>query len=150
MSLTTSTPVHSVTVTDAAPSSTPTRRSVYKHGLAAAASAAVATTVLAALASAAGVSFADRSGAGIPIPGFTTLTFVFALVGVGLAAILARRARRPRSTFVRTTVALTALSFVPDLTVGFDAASAATLIALHTVAALIVIPTLARRLADAR
>jgi hypothetical protein len=48
---------------------------------------------------------------------------------------------------VRTAVALTALSFVPDLTFGFDAASAATLITLHTVAAAIVVPILARRCA---
>jgi hypothetical protein len=33
---------------------------------------------------------------------------------------------------------------------GFDAGSAATLITLHTVAALIVVPTLARRLARVR
>jgi hypothetical protein len=63
---------------------------------------------------------------------------------------MARTARRPRSTFVRTALALTALSFVPDLTFGFDAASAATLITLHTTAAAIVIPTLARRLAVQR
>ncbi|MFC6344148.1 DUF6069 family protein, partial [Nocardioides hankookensis] len=53
---------------------------------------------------------------------------------------------RPRRTFVRTAVALTVLSWVPDLVVGFDAASAATLIGLHTVAACIVVPTLASRL----
>lgn len=39
---------------------------------------------------------------------------------------------RPRPTFVRTAVALTALSFVPDLTFRFDTGSAATLIALQT------------------
>ena len=67
-----------------------------------------------------------------------------------IAAVMARKARRPRSTFVRTAVALTALSFVPDLTFGFDIGSAATLITLHTVAAAIVVPTLARRLARTR
>ena len=63
---------------------------------------------------------------------------------------MARKVRRPRPTFVRTAVALTALSFVPDLTFGFDVASAATLISLHTVAAVIVVPTLAGRLARTR
>jgi hypothetical protein len=63
---------------------------------------------------------------------------------------MARKARRPRATFVRTAVALTALSFVPDLTFGFGADSAATLITLHTVAASIVVPTLASRLARVR
>jgi hypothetical protein len=113
--------------------------------------AAVATTVLAAIASAVVVAFADSTGASIPIAGFAQLTLIFSLVGVGvgIAAVMARKARRPRATFVRTAVALTALSFVPDLTFGFDAGSAATLITLHTVAAAIVVPTLTRRLARA-
>lgn len=126
------------------------RLPVWKHGVAAAVVAAAATTGLAAAASAAGVSFADRAGASIPLAGFAQLTLIFSLIGVGLAAVLARRARRPRATFVRTAVVLTALSFVPDLTFGFDAGSAATLIALHTVAAAIVVPTLAGRLARTR
>jgi len=121
-----------------------------EHGVASAVLASVATTVLAAIASAAGVSFADSTGASIPIAGFAQLTLVFSLVGVGIAAVMARKARRPRATFVRTAAALTAVSFVPDLTFGFDAGSAATLITLHTVAAAIVVPTLARRLARAR
>ena len=126
------------------------RQSVWKHGVTAAVVASVATPVLAAVASAAGVSFADSTGASIPIAGFAELTLVFSLIGVGIAAVMARKARRPRPTFVRTAVALTALSFVPDLTFGFDTGSAATLITLHTVAAAIVVPTLAGRLARAR
>ena len=108
------------------------------------------TTVLAALASAAEVSFADSTGASIPIAGSAEMTLVFSLIGVGIAAVMARKARRPRPTFVRTAVALTALSFVPDLTFGFDTGSAATLITLHTVAAAIVVPTLLGRLARTR
>ena len=123
-----------------------TRPTVWRHGLAAALVAAAATTTLAALASAAGVSFADDTGASIPLAGFAQLTLVFSLLGVGMAAVMTRTARRPRRTFVGTAVVLTALSYVPDLTFGFDAASAATLIGLHTVAAAIVVPTLARRL----
>src|SRR5689334_24575368 len=83
------------------------RQPVWKHGVAAAVAAAVATTVLAAVAKAAGVSFADSTGASIPILGFTELTVFFSLVGTGVAAVMARKARRPRSTFVRTAVALT-------------------------------------------
>lgn len=126
------------------------RRPVWRHGVTAAVVASVATTALAALASGAGVSFADRTGASIPIAGFAQLTLVFSLVGVGIASLMTRRARRPRRTFVRTAVALTGLSFVPDLTFGFDAASAATLIALHIVAAAVVVPTLAGRLPNTR
>ena len=137
-------------LTHNAPTPAVQRRSVWKQGIAAAFVASVATTILAAITSAAGVSFAGDTGASIPIAGFAQLTLVFSLVGVGIAAVMARKARRPRATFVRTAVALTALSFVPDLTLGFDAGSAATLIALHTVAAAIVVPTLAGRLARTR
>lgn len=126
------------------------RQPVWKHGLAAAVVAATATTVLAVLASAAGISFADRTGASIPLAGFGQLTLIFSMVGVGIAAVLARTVRRPRVVFLRIALALTALSFVPDLTFGFDAGSAATLIALHAVAAAIVVPTLAGRLARTR
>jgi hypothetical protein len=138
------------TTISGAPTATAERQPVWKHGVAAAVVASVATTVLAAVASAAGVSFADSTGASIPLAGFAQLTLIFSLVGVGIAAVLARKARRPRATFVRTALALTVLSFVPDVTFGFDTASAATLIALHIVAAAIVAPTLAGRLAHAR
>ena len=136
--------------TPGAPTPTTERQPVWKHGVAAAVVASIATTVLAAVASAAGISFADSTGASIPLAGFAQLTLVCSLLGVGIAAVLARKARRPRTTFVRTAVALTALSFVPDLTFGFDAGSAVTLITLHAVAAAIVVPTLARRLGAAR
>ncbi len=147
MSTTTQVPTY---VTSAAPAPAAERKPVWKHGVAAAVFASVATTALAAVASSAGVSFASSTGASIPIAGFAQLTLVFSLVGVGIAAVMARKARRPRPMFARTAVALTALSFVPDLTFGFDAGSAATLITLHTVAAAIVVPTLAGRLARTR
>lgn len=122
------------------------RRPVWRAGLASAAAASVATTVLAAATSAVGVSFAGPTGEAIPLLGFTQLTFIFSMMGVALAAVLTRRAQRPRRTFVRTTVALTVLSCVPDVTFGFDTASAIALIALHIIAAAIVIPPLANRL----
>ena len=154
MSTTTKIPTTKIPTTQTSTSSAPTmavdREPVWKHGVAAAVVASVATTVLAAVASAAGVSFADRTGASIPIAGFAQLTLLFSLVGVGIAAVMARKVRRPRPTFVRTAVVLTALSFVPDLTFGFDAGSAATLITLHIVAAAIVVPALAGRLARTR
>ena len=136
------------------------RKSVWKHGLAAAVVAAAVTTGLAYVASKAGVSFNDPAHPELPpIPplGFTELTVVFSLIGVGLAAILARTARRPRSTFVRTALALLALSVVPDFVAipplmipDFDTATGFTLAGLHVVAAAIVIPVLASRLAHER
>ncbi|HYG95199.1 MAG TPA: DUF6069 family protein [Nocardioides sp.] len=127
-----------------------TRPTVWRRGVAASVGATVVTTTIAAVASAAGVSFEDPAGTAIPVLAFTQLTLIFSLIGVGLAAVLARKARHPRPTFVRTTVALTALSVVPDFTFGFDAASALTLAGAHVVAAAIVIPTLASRLMSHR
>lgn len=121
-------------------------RPVWCHGLVAGVTAAAASFVVALVADTAGVSFADRTGERIPLYGFPQLTLFATLVGIGLAALFGRRARRPRSTFVRTTVALTALSVVPDFTVGFDGGSTAVLVVTHFVAAAIVIPTLASRL----
>ncbi|KXO97064.1 Uncharacterised protein (plasmid) [Tsukamurella tyrosinosolvens] len=137
----------STTATTTAPVRTD-RLPVWKHGIGAAVVASVATTAIAAVASTAGVSFAGPDGSAIPLLGFAQLTMIFSLIAVGIAAVLARRARHPRSTFVRTCVALLVLSIVPDLTFGFDAASAAVLILTHVAAAAIVVPVLARRLAD--
>jgi hypothetical protein len=61
---------------------------------------------------------------------------------------MARRADRPRHTFVSTTLALTALSFVPDLFADAQASTKLTLVLTHVVAASIVIPALSARLAD--
>jgi hypothetical protein len=108
-----------------------------------------ATTAIAAVAHAAGETF-ELQGADIPPIAFTQLTLIFSLLGVGLAAILARAARRPRRAFLVTTVTLTALSIVPDLTFGFAAVSAAVLVLAHLTAAAIVVPTLAARLAVTR
>ncbi len=126
------------------------RRPVWKHGLAAAVAASVVTTAIAAVASGAGITFAGPDGSSIPLLGFAQLTLVFSLIAVGIAAVMARRARRPRSTFVLTCVALLTLSAVPDLTFGFDGAAAAVLILTHLAAAAIVVPVLAHRLAGAR
>ncbi len=129
-----------------------TRRStgsIIGAGLAATAVAALATSTVAAAGSAAGISL-DVSGAPIPVSGFAVLTVVFSLVGVALAAVLARRARQPRSTFVRTTVVLTALSLVPDLVADATTDTRVLLMVTHLVAAAIVVPTVARRLPTAR
>ncbi|MEU4455303.1 DUF6069 family protein [Nocardioides sp. NPDC023903] len=123
------------------------RKPVWLHGLAATVVASAVVTVLAVAASAAGVSFETASGT-IPLAGYAQLTALFSLIGVAMAAVMARVARHPRRTFVVTTVVLTVASLVPDVTFGFDAASAVVLMLLHVVAAVIVIPVLARRLAE--
>ena len=65
-----------------------------------------------------------------------------------MLAVRCRAARHPRRTFVRTTVALTLLSLLPDVLADAGASTRPTLALTHIVAAAIVIPRLARRLSD--
>ncbi|MBF9130297.1 hypothetical protein I0C86_15230 [Plantactinospora sp. S1510] len=115
-------------------------------GVVAAVTASAATMAVAAAGHAAGISL-DISGAPIPVTGFGVLTAVFSLIGVVIAAVLSRFARRPQRTFIRTTVVLTVLSLVPDVIVDAGTATKALLMLTHLVAAAIMIPALARRLA---
>ncbi|RAO13732.1 hypothetical protein ONO23_03484 [Micromonospora noduli] len=119
---------------------------VIRTGAVATAAASAATMTVAAAGHLAGISL-DLGGAPIPVTGFGVLTAVFSLIGVAIAASLARFARRPRLTFVRTTVVLTVLSLVPDVIADAGAATKALLMLTHLVAAAIVIPAVARRLA---
>jgi Family of unknown function (DUF6069) len=135
----------STTTIAAAPRVTSTR-SLLGTGVVATVLATVATPVVAAAGHAAGISL-DIGGASIPLLGFANLTAFFSLIGLVLAVVLARTARRPRRTFVRTTVVLTALSLVPDVLVDAAVATQLLLMLTHLVAAAIVIPAVARRLA---
>ena len=114
--------------------------------LAAGAVAAVATTAVAAVALAIDVPL-EIAGEPIPLLGFAQLTLVCSILGVLIAKATRRWAARPQTAFVRTTVALTALSLVPDLTADATSATKVTLMLTHLVAAAIVIPRLANRLA---
>jgi hypothetical protein len=114
-------------------------------GLTAAAVAAAATATVAAAGEFAGISLVV-GGAPIPVFGFAVLTVIFSVVGLVLALVLARSARRPRTAFVRTTIVLTALSLVPDVLADASAATKVLLMLTHVVAAAIVIPAIARRL----
>jgi uncharacterized protein DUF6069 len=122
-------------------------RTVWKTGLAAGLAASVATTATAGVAHAAGISLAV-GGKAIPLLGFAQVTFVAAMVGTLLAAVFARRASRPQRTFVVTTIALTLLSFVPDVIADAHGSTRLTLALTHVVAAVIVIPALASRLPE--
>ncbi|MCS7479278.1 DUF6069 family protein [Umezawaea endophytica] len=128
-----------------APATRSSAKPLIVAGLVAAAVASVATAAVAAAGDLAGISL-DVSGAPIPVPGFATLTAVFSLLGLALALGFKRWTRRPRSVFVRTTVALTALSLVPDVLADAATATKALLMVTHLVAAAIVIPAIARRL----
>lgn len=121
----------------------PSTGSLWWTGIAAAVAASAATMAVAAAGHAAGVSL-DMAGAPIPVQGFGVLTAVFSMVGVVLAAVLSRTVGNPRRTFLRTTVALTALSLVPDVIADASPATKGLLMITHLVAAAIVIPAVAR------
>ncbi|WP_305080781.1 DUF6069 family protein [Pseudonocardia sp. TRM90224] len=144
MSVTTTTAARTAT-TSAAPTPTPTLGALLRDGAAAAVLAAGATAAVAAAGQAAGISTA-LAGAPVPTSGFATLTVMFSVVGLFIALGLRRFARRPRTTWIRTTVALTVLSLVPDLLVDADTSTKALLMLTHVVAAAIVVPAVARRL----
>jgi Family of unknown function (DUF6069) len=127
------------------PSTVPTVGSLLLGGAAATVAAAVATALVAAAGQAVGISLAV-SGAPIPPSGFAVLTAIFSVLGLVIAAALRRFARRPRTAWIRTTVALTVLSFVPDVLADAGVTTKVFLMLTHVVAAAIVIPAVARRL----
>ncbi|MDL5159818.1 DUF6069 family protein [Actinomycetospora termitidis] len=140
MSVTTATDASTTTV------ATPGLGSMLLAGAGATVAAAVATTAIAAIGPVVGVS-TDMSGQPIPALGFGFLTVIFCVVGLVIATALRRFARSPRTTWVRTTVVLTVLSLVPDVLADSTTATKMLLMLTHVVAAAIVIPVVARRLA---
>lgn len=104
---------------------------------------AAITTAAAATAHAAGVSF-EVDGKMIPILGFAQMTLIGAVIGGLLLAVLNRRSSHARIRFLQVTVTLTALSCVPSITMPDDAGSRIALVALHVLAAAIIVPVLAR------
>lgn len=129
----------SETLVDAAP------RSLWRAAVGAGLVAAASTTVVAAGLHAAGVSL-DVKDEPIPVLAFAQMTFLFSILGLGIAAGLRRWAARPRTAWLRTTIVLTALSFTPDLLADAAGATKALLMTTHLVAAVIVIPAVAGRL----
>jgi hypothetical protein len=102
--------------------------------------AAAATVAIAAGARAADVPL-TVDGEKIPLLGFAQLTLTGAALGVVVARLLGRRDR-----FIVVTVAATAVSLVPSLTLPDHLATRVVLVCTHLVAAAIVIPALARLL----
>ena len=136
----------------ASPGSGRASRTQHLRGLAGAGflatlAAMVATTLAAALAQAVGVDFeVPDGGETIPLSGIAVVTGFFSVVGIVMAVVLLRWSARPTERFVWTAVSLTAISMVPPLNSGADAATTTALLGLHLVAATVMIPTLARSL----
>ncbi len=122
-------------------------RGLVGTGLIAALAAMVATTLAAALARAVGVDFeVPDGGETIPVSGVAVVTGFFSVVGIVIAAALLRWSARPAKPFVWTAVSLTAISLVAPLLSEANAATIAALLGLHLIAAMVMIPTLARSL----
>jgi Family of unknown function (DUF6069) len=121
-------------------STRPSTRRLVRSGAFAGALAAVCTTVVAAIASAADVSL-EVDAQAIPIPAFAWWTIIGAALGVVLARLL-----RERRRFVVVTTAAVGLSLIPAIAAPDDAATKAVLVGSHLLAAAIIIPTLSQRL----
>lgn len=124
---------------------------VWPRGLVATAIAAVATTLMAVIAKAAGVDFGSSLG-DVPISAFPLLTVYCSLIGVIIAEVTIRVAKLPRSTFQITAIVLTGLSLIPDVLpfFEFDLAFVGVLCLTHIVAAAIVVPMIALRMEERR
>jgi hypothetical protein len=108
--------------------------------------AAVATEMFVALVGAAGPDVTiDGKALGA---GGCAMAVIMCMVPAAIViAALRRWSSNPARTWIRTTVALTVLSFGPDLAVpSTPVASRLTLMAAHLLAAAIIVPAVARRL----
>ena len=119
---------------------------VGRTGLVAGIGAAAANLAAVGVARQLDVAF-EIKGEQIPVYAFGQVTLFAAIIGIGMAALFARRARRPRRAFVVTTVALTALSTMPPAIVDASIATKLMLGLTHLLAAVIIIPAVAARLA---
>jgi len=106
------------------------------------AAAAVLTAGAAAALHAAGVPLAV-DGEMIPVAGFAQMTFLGAVIGGVLLAVLNRWSIAPLRRFVQATILLTAFSCVPSVALPPDTATKVALVSLHLLAAAIIVPVLA-------
>jgi peptidoglycan/LPS O-acetylase OafA/YrhL len=106
---------------------------------------AAGTTAAAAAMRAAGDPLAAHGA--IQLAAFAQVTVVAAVAGGVLMAVLVRRSAAPRQRFVRITAALTAISCAVPAVFADTMASKIGLVALHVLAAAIIVPVLARRTA---
>ena len=128
------------TLTPAVLSARPNTSGLLRRGALAGAIATLGTTLVAAIASAAGVSL-EVDGTAIPIAAFAWWTIVGAAVGIVLARLL-----RERRRFVVVTTVAVGLSLIPAIAAPDDTATKAVLVGCHLLAAAIIIPTVSRRL----
>ena len=109
----------------------------------AAVTGAAVTTAAAAALHGAGVDFAIDHQV-IPLAGFAQMTALGAVLGGVILAVVNRRSADPRGRFLQVTAVLTALSCIPSVALPPDAATKLALVALHVLAAAIIVPQLGR------
>jgi hypothetical protein len=144
------------TVTPSAPAdrSALATRPLWLVGLGATAAGAVVTALVAALARAADVPLEVASSStaapeAIPVAGFAMLVLAGGIVGTLMALAARRWAWRPARTFLVVTTVLTALSFAtPIMAQNATTATRVVLELCHVVAAAVIIPPIAYRLAQ--
>lgn len=133
-------------------------RALVRTNVIATAFAAAATETLTATVRATGVHLAvgDPGGTAasvVPLdPGACAITVAMCMVfGTAIAALINRRSSRPARTYRITASTLVLVSLVAPLTAAATATSTKlTLIAVHLVAAAIIVPLVGRRLDDTR
>jgi hypothetical protein len=121
-------------------STAPSTRRLVRSGAVAGSTAAIGTTVVAAVARAGGVSL-EIDGTAIPIPAFAWWTVVGTAIGIVMARLL-----RDRRRFVVLATVATGLSLLPAIAAPDDTATSVVLVTAHLLAAAIIIPALGRRL----
>ena len=126
-------------------------RRVVATGLGVTVAAAATTALGGALAKAVGVTFeVPDGGESIPVPGIAVMSVACSLLGVVFALGLRRWSTRPAARFVQLTVSLTAVSLAAPVLSGADPATIGSLVALHLVAAAVMIPALTWSLSFSR
>ena len=125
------------------------RRGLVVTGVTATLLAMAAAATAGAIAKGLGVDFElPDGGETVPVYGFAVMTGICSVIGVLIAAGLRQWGVRPARTFVRTALALTALSLVPPFLAEANADTVAGLVVIHLVAASVMIPVLTRCLPD--
>jgi len=134
-------------ITSMAPPSAGRRHPLVRTTVAVGALAAAGATAVAAALHAAGVSLTVQ-GETIPLAGFAQMTFLGAVLGGIIVAVLNRRSAAPHTRFLQTAVVLTTLSCVPSIAFPSAGGTKVALVVTHLVAAAIIVPVLARQAHD--
>lgn len=113
--------------------------------------AATASTLIAwvTMVPVSGIELTVPAGAGVRIVDAVDVAFAAAASGVaavGIATLIGRRARRPRRTWTIVATAVFVLSLLGPVSSGAPIGITFSLIALHSVVAVVLIPQLARTL----